>query len=307
MVNNNIIEIFGIDKKEDIFILDVFFSDCCNFNCIYCYNSRPRSYKNINTDALLKWIVSFKKIYKIKKLYIMLIGGEPTLHPDILTFIQRISIIEDIFISIFSNFSANIDMYKQFLQYKNVDIKLTWHGSMSCNVFYSKLLALITYHKKISIKVMFEKNNEYNSINLINKLITSQFSNIEFSLIKTEDGNLQYDSNLYEKFKKITSMLTNTNLILAKKYDNSIISLNDNFFQDNLIENTNFFRWLCNAGKTYLYIDINGNIIACPEGNYNIIGSIKDIYQHIKLNQTICKSSICSCTYFITKKKIFKS
>lgn len=57
----------------------------CNNNCSFCINSNKRNFRNYNTEEIMKEIVSAKKRGAT---YLELIGGEPTIRPDIVKLIS---------------------------------------------------------------------------------------------------------------------------------------------------------------------------------------------------------------------------
>ena len=44
-----------------------------------------------------------------------LIGGEPTLHPDLYEFCKKVCTLKNVHMNIFSNFSNNVILYKRLL------------------------------------------------------------------------------------------------------------------------------------------------------------------------------------------------
>jgi organic radical activating enzyme len=63
-----------------------------------------------------------------KKLSIEFIGGEPTLHPELLSFTKKLSTISFInTIESFTNLSKDLEYYKQLLD-ANVHLFCSWHS-----------------------------------------------------------------------------------------------------------------------------------------------------------------------------------
>ena len=95
--------------NKNNFKLLVFIIDSCNYSCEYCYNDLPRTNKKIDLNKLYFFIseILLKKLNK-KYIQLELIGGEPTLHPDLIDFCEKISHIPNIFTTIYTNFSKPV-------------------------------------------------------------------------------------------------------------------------------------------------------------------------------------------------------
>ena len=65
----------------------VYIADVCNYNCEYCYNKKPRTGKLLDLDKLLQFLIDMQQKTK-KRIAVELIGGEPTLHPGMLDFLD---------------------------------------------------------------------------------------------------------------------------------------------------------------------------------------------------------------------------
>jgi molybdenum cofactor biosynthesis enzyme MoaA len=66
--------------------IEIFCTDCCNYNCYYCVNLNDgyvRQNKFLDFDKIYNLIIWLYSKYK-KHICITLIGGEPTLHPNLL-------------------------------------------------------------------------------------------------------------------------------------------------------------------------------------------------------------------------------
>ena len=81
---NNYIEFYSTDRSNMIFIL-AYIIDVCNYNCAYCYNEKPRTNKVLDLNRLYAFLEYLQKRTK-KNIDIELIGGEPTLHPNLIDF-----------------------------------------------------------------------------------------------------------------------------------------------------------------------------------------------------------------------------
>ena len=77
-------------------LLTINLNDTCNLNCRWCYNQG-------NSDKIMdftRFVSFYKRVIKDNLSDIVLIGGEPTIHPR---FIDILDVIENKKISLFTN------------------------------------------------------------------------------------------------------------------------------------------------------------------------------------------------------------
>jgi len=126
------IETYNTDlySYKNSFKLLVYIIDSCNYNCEYCYNDFPRTNIKLDLNKLYFFIKNILiDIHKKDYIWLELIGGEPTLHPDLLDFCQKISKLNNIYMTIYTNFSKDIDFYKTLLSIDSrISLILSWHS-----------------------------------------------------------------------------------------------------------------------------------------------------------------------------------
>lgn len=77
--------IINLEQKKYKYInVTVNIIDNCNYTCNYCYNKDYRSNNILNLTALYNYILKTKL-----NIALDILGGEPTLHPDLLIFVRR--------------------------------------------------------------------------------------------------------------------------------------------------------------------------------------------------------------------------
>lgn len=69
-----------------------------------------------------------------------------------------------------------------------------------------------------------------------------------------------------------------------------------------------FKNWICEAGKSYLYIHYDGYIYPCQSFMSQKIKPIGSIYDNTIpiLRKHICLCDICECGITLNKQKLFK-
>lgn len=281
----------------DKFNILVYIIDICNYTCQYCYNNKPRTKKYLNLNILFNFI-KFIRQKTIKIIELDLIGGEPTLHPDLLTFCIKLQTISNIIITIYTNFATNILLLKQ-LEKVNVKFEATWHSQ--CKDFEQRLTQFNTNSFR-TITLMYEKSHTQYVIDMARRL--NAYYNIDIQPVIIGDHFDSYTDiqlktlNIYEQVED------RNNAIFALEYnDNSIeyLTHNDIYYKTHY----NYRHWICNAGYDLLYIHYNGNVYPCDgffEMKKHPIINIYNMQLNFKLKKTLCLSNSCPHEDNVTKQ-----
>ena len=104
----------------------VYATGVCNYNCEYCSFGSMRNDKFLNLNVLYNFLDNLYNLRR-QKIYVELIGGEPTLDKNILLFAKKIYENGNITLGIYTNFSKPFNLYYELAKY-NVDLTLTWHS-----------------------------------------------------------------------------------------------------------------------------------------------------------------------------------
>jgi len=108
-------------------IASVIFTGGCNFSCDYCYNielvHNHHTMKTIPYDYILEILLSRKHLIN----HVVITGGEPTIHLEMITFIKQLK--ENGFtIKLDSNASnKNFPAFLELIDYVAVDYKAPFH------------------------------------------------------------------------------------------------------------------------------------------------------------------------------------
>ena len=327
MIINNIYKLYyNVYDEQNTFYITAHINDICNYNCEYCYNDFPRTNISLNLDNLFKFInhIYLSTKYNIK---LEIIGGEPTLHQDLYSFCEKISLtIPNISVGIYTNGSISLNKIIHFLTIKNLYFIISWHYINKTQMiqFIDKCRFLASlYLSQINIMVMMEYKHFNESIYVFNSLI--QYKNILYPslLERTSLGNIiinhkpssyTYTLKQLKIFKKLDNSTKFNKYVFTITYnkENNIIEKNISF--NDVVQNyTSFYKWYCNVGKHYVFINFNGNIYKCiptPDNTYlntpiyNI--NVKDI-SNFQLPQhgVLCPKKSCPCIWEVSKKKYF--
>lgn len=297
------LEIYNKNHFNEI-IIEVFITDSCNLNCVYCINlSNNYKRKNINLNLFQLYIfIEYLRVITDKSIQLIFIGGEPTLHPDLLAFCEKIKDHKYINLIIYTNFQKSEQYYIDFVQYNNVQFKISFHyiDELETKKFIEKMQLLTqTYHLKIYEIIVMLTDNFNNCIDVYSK-IKYKFDNISCSLlVKTDNYTPNYTIAQLDQYYCLYRDMHNTDIIINTK---NTRKENVDFFK--IIDNICFYKWQCNAGKGQFFIDLHGNIFPC-RNNQKLLSTIFE-YTHLKLQNILCLYT-GKCTNEISyRKQIFK-
>jgi organic radical activating enzyme len=226
--------------------------------------------------------IKFDKIVEsIKKckynVNINLLGGEPTLHPNLEYFINALHKLKNVhFIEIATN------GYKDISYLNN----------------YNKLRIYLTYHQSYNYEYQFLENikNLKNNINSVSLMKEKDFEcSSLFKKIKEIDKNIEVQINpVIINGKKYHYDLSQEEKILVKDKSESFVL---NGKDIDVSDSYDFYGWKCEA--SVFDISTNGDIEpACKlSKNHmfkNNIFNNPDFFITYKLNSKICLSNFCS-------------
>ncbi len=141
-------------------------TNTCNYNCSYCFGS-GQYYKNLKSTEYTN-LEDLKKIAdKIFSLHnstfdIILSGGEPTLHPHLISFLNYVSTFNKrIIIRIVTNGSKSISFFEELLSIDNIEFYI--HNSIHLefyNIEHTKELIKCCNRHKVPINLLLMFNPE---------------------------------------------------------------------------------------------------------------------------------------------------
>lgn len=301
----------------------VYTVDCCNYNCYYCYNVFPRTKQKLNLDYLHKYLQFIHANAPKKSIDLEFIGGEPTLHPQLIEFCNKIKHDKYIRTNIYTNMSADINTYIQLLQ-SNVTLIASWHGTNEdhCNQHYIDMvidLVNLGFKDQLDIRIMYEPNNTDNSILAFNRIKNIiPHNKIEMSLlvqsnvIKADNSELYvYTNDQLSRFHECVDDLNKSDEKKEYVLTFSDGSIEYKCFNDLFGYNQYSYKhFLCDAKMCNLYIHCDGNIYPCVDYFTFNKQPLFSIYQtsHFKVFNApiICQLDYCSCDWSIRKQKVFK-
>lgn len=309
---NDILKITS--QYDDKIYVEVSATNACNQKCYYCCFKQQNDIKFINLKDLSAFILNLYYTFN-KDIIIELIGGEPTLldESELIQFSDCISTVyPHVKIMLFSNFSASVDLYNHMLK-NSWTLFLAWHSLVTDRYNQEFIDKCNNLTESCYIYVMFENRYVDQSLKAYDELRKSKHYVSLCELIydknttKITDLNECYSDEQIKLFHDIkrneqnTICSIKTNQVVMKKQNDIIRTcLADD------ITNRNFRHYKCSAGKTYMFINQDGNIYPCRNYLQNAIGNIRQQINNIKFKDTLCSFDSCPTIVKTTKEKIFR-
>ncbi|PPS21938.1 radical SAM protein [Brachyspira murdochii] len=123
--NSEDIQFFG-NTNNKVFHINLSLSEYCNYQCSYCAAQVPPANKNsifLSYEKIIETLNRFF-IFDADEYFIVLVGGEPTIHPNFLDIVKYINNInKKIYLYIITNATRNVDYFRILFNNAN-NIKL---------------------------------------------------------------------------------------------------------------------------------------------------------------------------------------
>lgn len=303
----------------DYFHLIAFVIDDCNYNCHFCYNIKPRTKQQLDLCALQQFIQNIY-VQTGKNIFLELLGGEPTLHPDLLKFcIKSLKQMPCVKSYVFTNFSKPFNYYLELLK-NNVALSITWHSKhddITGQSFINKVKSIpMKFFKDpgIRLRILYEKSNIKNAMYAFDSLYAQYSEYLEFDLL-SDIGSEKYVytqkelDDFNDRIKSLKPATDNDYIFEYEDGNKKFLKFTDIVKQ----EKFNFNMWQCNAGKDCLYVHSDGCIYPCESYYFATVanvfnGKMSSIYSKdtFKFKQkTLCKCTQCAWSWNIYKENIF--
>jgi organic radical activating enzyme len=267
--------------------IEYMIGNTCNQKCWYCFpGSHEGEYRWTgdleSTTKNFFHILDYYKQYGKEKFEIHIVGGEPTLWPELGKFVKRIKEQYNSWISISTNGSRTVRWWEKYGQYFD-DVLLSVHHEYA-DISHIKQVGDIV-HKQgpvVNAMVLMDPFAWDKCVSLVKELKTSKHrwfinaAEVMHSTIDYTPSQIKYIKKSIKRFpnplwlaKKIKYLKRNPKVVLDS---GKIKTVSRNWFGLNKV--TNFKGWQCNIGVDSIYIDKDGRITgACRTKlfeNYNL-------------------------------------
>lgn len=316
------------DINPDTLKIEYFFGNVCNYKCWYCFPGSNSGEKRWPDLALIKknlgHLIKQYQQYGKKKFQIKIIGGEPTIWPELGEFAEFFSKQFGCLISISTNGSRTIRWWEENAKhFEYIDISVH-HAEADIdhiisvadciydqNVYVAAnvLMDFTCWDKCLSIIKHLKKSNRRWYIAATDIQVAGEWKYTEEQKEFLSNPIQRFANPWYflktHKVDKINCSITHENG-KSQKVSACYLPLN------NL---NRFFNWECYAGVDRIHIDVNGKILACTMQQLPFDEkAIRSIYDENfeqtftpSIKPTICKKQSCNCTAEIILRKTFQS
>jgi organic radical activating enzyme len=263
------------------------FGNYCTYKCSYCnsdFNGGDHAY-----PAKEKVLEIFERFPKST---VMLLGGEPTFHPNFEDIVQGKPTTLNL--QIFSNASRPIAFWERTVAYLD-SIYLTYHIEYAIPLRF-KDIAEVCRPKmaRINLPMVPDRWNECvsaydflcsNNFKVSPKVVLENFgaASSKYSSKYTKEQLAWIDQQQATEFKNII-FYNNKQEIIGKSNPANLLAQNL----------TNFNGWLCESPKQNININASGQVYDTACGQKKLLGSIYNGFE-LSSESTICSQNFCWC------------
>ena len=279
-------------------------NNVCNYRCNYCHDDiNDGSSGHPDLEKSVKFFDMIHERVNSNNKMITLVGGEPTLWPNLTKFLNSLN--ENYYTAITTNASRTIRWWRDFItecrrvhrviisvHLEYVDIE---HIVSVCEIIQDKtdVMILLMWDKKYQDRFdhCFErlKNSDLRVSIMIKPIVYRLDEN------KPRDYTLE-ERQLIREFKYVKNR--GVKLPVASKIIVDGVTHPPNYGNYMISSDLNRFRgWSCSAGSTRLVIWHDGTVYPanCSTAKKYPMGNINDPENFIRINEIICESDYCGC------------
>lgn len=269
-----------IYHKDDVIYIQMDIITICNQHCWYCY-ARPES------DPSAKWgrIMSLDKAKKMLdamknikyKIVLSILGGEPTLHPELNKIVEYASNVKNIIkIEVFTNGRKPLKLKKV----PKLTVNFSFHPSQTDGKqILENTKYLMNLEIPFAITCLYERDSDnfYNFMNELEKRNLINFANIGIvdSHIKSRPLHVKIPDN--KLFHKANERIFERN---SKLY--TLNEIRDQKLND-------FYGWKCY--KRCLRVLVDGTVYIVGGDN---VGLSYDEFKNYTVRVDICSGHCCN-------------
>ena len=269
----------------------------CNLRCSWCYASGTNFDKNLDmTEETFDKIVEFAKNSNVKK--ICIIGGEPTIFPNIYSFLNK---LDGFYVSIVSNGICfeNLDICKKYIRIgvKSFSIsvkaenKNKYKETTSIDAFNKVLKGienLISLGANVCATYVITNDNINNVREFVSQVKEIGCNNFFFSFCRNYDefgclkeGHLidHNPLNITREFEKLLPWLKRNIKTLHYSINDPLCIYSDDFLEENL----KHFLYPCYVHtNNHIVFDTDGYVIPCNTIYQIKVGKIGEDFNDFK-------------------------
>lgn len=288
----------------------------CNFSCSYCPTElHDGKFGFPNYNNALHFIKEVAK--STDHVFLELSGGEVTLWPKLIDFLQEVQNYLNVTTMILTNGSRTNAWWEKYanskLQLKTLFVFSFHHEQCDPDLYYSNLEII---SKKYNVVAMLLVDpNKYKSITSLGKKIQDNLPvDVIYKPIRDNLHQTKLIDGYTDEMLEFLKQNFNTN-----EYDRSRFPVKDadkiiwptqiqidgipQNWQEVIINKQHSFKgWKCTAGTTRIFINVDGTVYTCSEGRYFsqtkskfILGNINKRDVKLLNDYVTCPADFCPC------------
>ena len=271
--------------------------DFCNYKCSYCnaINKNVDQFSKQTSPSKYKLVLQRLKMLNTP-FEVDLYGGEPTLHPEILSILDELSKMDNCkLVEIKTNLSKPLYFLKKLLIHDKIKLAASYHAEYYNQEFLKKCIALKDYNFYCHVNLSDKKEHWPTILNLLNQLDEEKVRYDLNVLLSTPEYDVQYDEEFSNTFNQKLKNISDKTKYRFEFINGEIRDITSyEAYSNNLVR---FNGYKCQA---LLYdIDSDGTIVnACTGEKMPYI--VKD---NIFVNNVVCPKQTCHADIML---KFFK-
>jgi MoaA/NifB/PqqE/SkfB family radical SAM enzyme len=275
----------------------------CNYSCWYCPDElHSGSNKWPNIEDALAFIIQLSSNHKY--VHLDLIGGEPTLWPQLSEFLQKLPTTCSVELT--TNGSRSLRWWTENLKYLSA---VTISAHLSFKYFSEEhiinVCTLLQGKVNLTVLILFSPTERDRIIKLHQRLVQMNVTN-NVNPIWPKFGEKMIDYSDTDRQLLRSCNFATSNAVSTRVVKPHAMFLNGTKVnrRDLIINNENvFFNWQCLAGVKRFHIASNGNVYA-GSCRSKLLGSIYSLSLIEFPNSSItCKKLVCICSDDIKTEK----
>jgi len=281
-------------------------TNVCNYKCSYCdprLNEGSYRWPQLD-DSLRFWKYVHENVNNNDKM-LTLTGGEPTLWPELIPFLQEINSSYEI--AIVSNGSRSLRYWDKLVNLVDLtQITISVHFEYADFEHLSKVIEVVGSSSCLTVLIMYDIKNihlckefaeKVKNLNLPCRLMIKPITDRAYT---KDNKSIDYTSKqkqFIQEFHYNNQNKKSNNKTAVDVYIDGA-KYNISKLLELVAENKHSFKgWTCNAGYNRLVVWYDGNVYGaqCSTAKKKPLGNIKNQIYKIDVTPIICNTEFCAC------------
>lgn len=262
----------------------------CNYKCSYCWPAcHDGKYRWPDTDKTNKLIEYIKTFSQDKTVILDIMGGEPTLWPDLERFCHAVD--KNSLITFSSNGSRTARWWQNFTAPIN-HLVFSFHPENANVEHFLQMLNEVHVRYRTTVYVLYHPKFKDICLNAFDKLTTNDLK-ISVKMKRIIDNDRFNSTEDIEILSKIyfNCEIKAKQVDMDMFIDNTLVNPNKLIAQDK----HSFTGWTCNLGQNYRYIKADGTIYGAACSVATALGNVYEHGETVAPSATTCTAKFCDC------------